>query len=603
MIIEWRIYGKSKEDWKLLFQVGLFFAIIFPLLIGVSTLLQVKGNIYSYLEAKQEFLKPLSSKMIKYFDYMGNPGWFFDFWARYPEVANVYMNTEDDYYREMSNDFPFKPEVVDFDLPSYDPDKLDTYTKRQKGQLAVYMYQEILTFELLSIFQMQNEQFMVIDVSDELWGTCYYDSSDYMDILWSDDELSEDQNSLGKDYGEVLNALSGIKDVKRTKTTTFERFDSPKDGNYYYLCMAPILSKGEVRAVLILSNDWSDYHSTVMRQLLLIVGISALVILVASILLLYLINRSAIRPLGKVQKGVREYIVTKQSAPIVQKMNEIRQRNEFGVLADDVSQLVVEMDRHTSEIEKLTGERERVATELSLAANIQMGVLPVNFPNEPDYEIHASMTPAKEVGGDLYDFFDIDDTHLGLVIGDVSGKGVPASLFMMISKLLIQEYGKSNISPAMVLAKANQTLCKNNTNDMFVTVWFGILDRTTGKITAASAGHEFPILRDPDGEFRLIKDRHGFVLGGMEMSRYKDYELELQPGGTLLLYTDGAAEATNAENELFGTDRMLDALNQHLDDHPKEVIAHLTEAIEAFVGDAPQFDDLTMLCVRYNGQS
>ncbi|MBR3538948.1 MAG: PP2C family protein-serine/threonine phosphatase, partial [Eubacterium sp.] len=590
-------------DWKLLFQVGLFFAIIFPLLIGVSTLLQVKGNIYSYLEAKQEFLKPLSSKMIKYFDYMGNPGWFFDFWARYPEVANVYMNTEDDYYREMSNDFPFKPEVVDFDLPSYDPDKLDTYTKRQKGQLAVYMYQEILTFELLSIFQMQNEQFMVIDVSDELWGTCYYDSSDYMDILWSDDELSEDQNSLGKDYSEVLNALSGIKDVKRTKTTTFERFDSPKDGNYYYLCMAPILSKGEVRAVLILSNDWSDYHSTVMRQLLLIVGISALVILVASILLLYLINRSAIRPLGKVQKGVREYIVTKQSAPIVQKMNEIRQRNEFGVLADDVSQLVVEMDRHTSEIEKLTGERERVATELSLAANIQMGVLPVNFPNEPDYEIHASMTPAKEVGGDLYDFFDIDDTHLGLVIGDVSGKGVPASLFMMISKLLIQEYGKSNISPAMVLAKANQTLCKNNTNDMFVTVWFGILDRTTGKITAASAGHEFPILRDPDGEFRLIKDRHGFVLGGMEMSRYKDYELELQPGGTLLLYTDGAAEATNAENELFGTDRMLDALNQHLDDHPKEVIAHLTEAIEAFVGDAPQFDDLTMLCVRYNGQS
>ncbi|MBR6171696.1 MAG: PP2C family protein-serine/threonine phosphatase [Eubacterium sp.] len=598
-----KVKKKKKKDWKLLFQVGVFFAIIFPLLIGVSALIQVKGNIYSYLEAKQEFLKPLSSKMIKYFDYMGNPGWFFDFWAKYPEVAKAFMNTEDEYYREMTNDFPFNPEVVDFDLPSYDPDKLDTYTKRQKGQLAVYMYQEILTFELLSIFQMQNERFMVIDVSDELWGTCYYDSSDYMDILWSDDDLSEGQNSLGKDYSEVLNALSGIKDVKRTKTTTFERFDSPKDGNYYYLCMAPILSKGEVRAVLVLSNDWSEYHSTVMRQLLLIVGISALVILVASILLLYLINRSAIRPLGKVQKGVREYIVTKQSAPIVQKMNEIRQRNEFGVLADDVSQLVVEMDRHTSEIEKLTGERERVATELSLAANIQMGVLPVNFPNEPDYEIHASMTPAKEVGGDLYDFFDIDDTHLGLVIGDVSGKGVPASLFMMISKLLIQEYGKSNISPAMVLAKANQTLCKNNTNDMFVTVWFGILDRTTGKITAASAGHEFPILRDPDGEFRLIKDRHGFVLGGMEMSRYKDYELELQPGGTLLLYTDGAAEATNAENELFGTDRMLDALNQHLDDHPKEVIAHLTEAIEAFVGDAPQFDDLTMLCVRYNGQS
>ena len=138
---------------------------------------------------------------------------------------------------------------------------------------------------------------------------------------------------------------------------------------------------------------------------------------------------------------------------------------------------------------------------------------------------------------------------------------------------------------------------------MFVTAWFGILDRTTGRIVASSAGHEFPILRDPDGEYRLIKDKHGFVLGGMDISRYKEYEMQLQPGGTLLVYTDGAPEATDAQDELFGTDRMLEALNQHVEDRPKDLVEHLKQAIEAFVGDAPQFDDLTMLCVQWNGLS
>ena len=190
---------------------------------------------------------------------------------------------------------------------------------------------------------------------------------------------------------------------------------------------------------------------------------------------------------------------------------------------------------------------------------------------------------------------------VGLVIGDVSGKGVPASLFMMIAKVLIREYAKSSTSPAEVLAKTNETLCANNKHDMFVTAWFGILDRTSGKVVAASAGHEFPILRTPDGEFQLIKDRHGFVLGGMEMSKYREYELELGQGGILLVYTDGAPEATNGDLELFGTDRMLEALNACSGEHPKDVVENLTQAIAEFVGDAPQFDDLTMLCVKFNG--
>ena len=252
---------------------------------------------------------------------------------------------------------------------------------------------------------------------------------------------------------------------------------------------------------------------------------------------------------------------------------------------------------------RLIGERKRVETELSLAATIQNSVLPKTFPDEKDYRLYACRTPAKEVGGDFYDFFNIDENHVGLCIGDVSGKGVPASLFMMITKMLIKQYALAGNSPAEVLRKSNETLCSENESGMFVTAWFGILDRTTGKITASSAGHEFPMIREAGGEFSLFKDPHGFVLGGMDFSRYKEYEIALSPGSTLFVYTDGAAEATNSYNELFGTDRMLKVLNEAPDRSPEELCNAMKDEAFDFTGEAPQFDDLTLLCVRYDGRS
>ena len=599
----------KKRDLELLYQVGGIFAVIFVIVIAIIAFIQVKGSTDTYLEAKQEFMKPLAEKLEAYYEYLGRPGVVFDQWLAEPLLSTgLSISSEgDEFYDELTKDFPLVNMDAEFQIPDYDPEEWENYTPRQRMLLASYLYQEIWMYQLISMFQTNNQQIYVLDVSREHWGSVYLDLKPeevkaIMAASYAGD-YSDFNYHLGEDYSDLLDGLKSINKVISTRKTIFERYDSPKDGKYYYLCIIPIQSDGVVRGVFILSHDWSEFHSSLISKLFFIVAISALLLIAASIVLLIFIYRAAIRPLRKVQKGVREYMVTKQSNPVVSKMEQIKQRNEFGVLADDVSHMVVEIDRHTAEITKLSGERERVATELSLASNIQAGVLPTDFPTRKDFELYASMTPAKEVGGDLYDFFDIDETHVGLVIGDVSGKGIPASLFMMISKLLIQEYGKTELSPARVLTNANKTLCANNTNDMFVTVWFGILDLETGKIKAASAGHEFPIMKNPDGDFEIVKDRHGFVLGAMELSRYKEYEIELKPGGgTLLVYTDGAAEATNAENELFGTDRMIEALNEHPGDHPKEVVDHLTEAINAFVGDAPQFDDLTMLCVRYNGQ-
>ncbi len=249
-------------------------------------------------------------------------------------------------------------------------------------------------------------------------------------------------------------------------------------------------------------------------------------------------------------------------------------------------------------------ENARIGTELALAVRIQTSMLPKEFPPFPDrkeFDIFAAMTPAKEVGGDLYDFFLMDDDHLCLVIGDVSGKGVPAALFMMLSSSLIRHVAKQEKSPAAILKMVNEDICARNPEEMFVTVWLGVLEISTGILTAANAGHEYPVIRHPHGAFELLNDKHGFVLGGMSGVRYREYTVALEPGARFLVYTDGVAEATNAHEEMFGTDRMLNALNSAAADAPEEIVRSLDGAVSAFVGDAPQFDDLTMLCLAYDG--
>ena len=243
-------------------------------------------------------------------------------------------------------------------------------------------------------------------------------------------------------------------------------------------------------------------------------------------------------------------------------------------------------------------------TELNMATEIQASMLPSifpAFPERPEFDLYASMDPAKEVGGDFYDFFMIDDDHLGTVIADVSGKGVPAALFMMISKTVVQNYAMMGLGAAEVLRRANEALCAQNKMQMFVTTWIGILELSTGKMTCASAGHEYPAICH-DGQFALLKDKHGFVLAGMEGAKYRDYEIQFIPGDKLFVYTDGVPEATNANKELFGTDRMIEALNTATKASPKEILQTVRASVDEFVGAAEQFDDLTMVCLEYRGR-
>ena len=321
-----------------------------------------------------------------------------------------------------------------------------------------------------------------------------------------------------------------------------------------------------------------------------------------SLICLTLLYFVLLRPLKDVQKNIRLYHSEKDSRAVVHNLERVRPHNEIGQLSEDVSALATEMDDYMNRIERISAERERVKTELHTATQIQASMLPCIFPPFPErteFDIYASMDPAREVGGDFYDFFLIDDDHLCMVIADVSGKGVPAALFMMASKIILSNNAKMGKSPAQILADTNSAICQNNREEMFVTVWIGILELSTGKLTAANAGHEYPVLRQPDGQFELMHDKHGFVIGGMEGMKYKEYELTLRPGTKLFVYTDGVPEATNADKELFGTERMLAALNQDTAAGPETALRNVRRAVDDFVQEAEQFDDLTMLCMEY----
>ena len=275
--------------------------------------------------------------------------------------------------------------------------------------------------------------------------------------------------------------------------------------------------------------------------------------------------------------------------------------DEINVLLKSMQTMESEMNGYLEDLKTATAEKERISLELDLASKIQAAMIPSIFPPFPErkeFSIYASMNPAKEVGGDFYDFFLIDDDHLGIVMADVSGKGIPAALLMMVTKIIVKNYTLMHNSPSKVLELVNNQICSNNQAEMFVTVWLGILTISEGRVVASNAGHEYPIIKKGSGSFEVLKDKHGFVIGGLEDSKYTEYEFFLGKGDTLFVYTDGLLESTNSSEELFGMDRILEHLNITKDANPEMILDHMKNAVKGFVGEAQQFDDLTMLAIK-----
>ena len=372
-----------------------------------------------------------------------------------------------------------------------------------------------------------------------------------------------------------------------------------EDNEYLAIACYPIFdSRGEPVALADVCMDMESLLETVFKYFLLLVIIVITVLLLSMIVLYRNIESDVIDPILKVNSAAREMIENLDSEESIS--IEINTGDELEELAGSFNHMNREIRGYLNNLVSVTAERERIGTELNVATCIQADMLPCSFPAFPDrddFDIFASMTPAKEVGGDFYDFFLLDDDHLAMVMADVSEKGIPAALFMVISKTLIKDQAQMCRSPKTILEEVNNKLYESNGEGMFVTVWLGILTISTGHIVAANAGHEYPALRKADGKFELVIDKHGFVLGTMKDMKYTEYEMELEKGGCLFLYTDGVPEATNADEQLFGTDRMIEALNKEPGAAPEALLTNVKKATDEFVGEAPQFDDLTMMAV------
>ncbi len=337
------------------------------------------------------------------------------------------------------------------------------------------------------------------------------------------------------------------------------------------------------------------------------IGLLIAVTLLASFIGMSLMRYAMVKPINEMAKAANEYGSDKDKQNGIKHFDDlnIHTGDELERLADTLRDMETDVEDYMDNLTKATADKERMNVELDLAARIQRGMLTDVFPPFPDrneFDIYATMEPAREIGGDFYDMILIDDDHLAIEIADVSGKGIPAALFMMASKIMLADGTRDCLSPAEILRDINEKISAGNREEMFVTVWLAILEISTGKLTCANAGHEYPILIHADGRAELIRDKHGAVIGALEGMKYTDYEIMMQKGDRIFVYTDGVTEATSTQNELFGKDRIIKAMGTVApEEKPGDIMKKVRDAIRDFTVDAKQFDDLTMLCMEYCG--
>lgn len=375
---------------------------------------------------------------------------------------------------------------------------------------------------------------------------------------------------------------------------------------YTTTALYPIVREGKTVAFAGVEIPMATLQSDTNRFIIQIVV--AAVLATAALLLIgsMFMVKTMVAPMKLIAQEAERFVADNNA--VSEKLSAIRTNDEIQKLGESLLKMEIEINEYIENLTRVTAEKERIGAELNVATQIQADMLPSIFPAFPErkeFDIYATMTPAKEVGGDFYDFFLIDDDHLALVIADVSGKGVPAALFMVIAKTLIKNRAQmaagGPYSPAEILGYVNEQLCEGNEAELFVTVWLGILQISTGKGIVANAGHEYPTIRRAGGEYELIKTKHSIAVAAMEGIRFREHTFEMHPGDSLYVYTDGVPEATDRQDELFGTDRMLAALNEDPDARPEQLLHTVKRHIDAFVGEAMQFDDITMLCMHYLG--
>ena len=422
----------------------------------------------------------------------------------------------------------------------------------------------------------------------------------------ADDLRFSEQADLAAFVRDALNGSTGVRELDL-------------DGDRVYLAGAPVETLGW--AVLSLVDKAATERPAVMMQERFDSALSeaetifnegldrskqTIIILILAVLILgsmaaLTVSKRIVNPLERMTQKVHS-LGGKNLQFMME--DEYRTGDEIEVLAESFTTLSAKTLQYVDQVKRVTAEKERIGAELTMANAIQRSQLPrlfPPFPNRHEFSLFATMKPAKEVGGDFYDFFMVDNDHVALVMADVSGKGVPAALFMMVTRMLIKSRLQSGESPSEALTNVNRQLCESNELGFFVTAWLAVLEISTGKGVAVNAGHEHPALRRSGENYELVLYRHSLALAALDGVQFRQHEFQLFPGDSFFVYTDGVTEATSSEKELFGTDRMLESLNKAPDAEPDEILATVMGDIQRFMDGEDQFDDITMLCLKYKG--
>ncbi|MCD7829797.1 MAG: PP2C family protein-serine/threonine phosphatase [Clostridiales bacterium] len=414
------------------------------------------------------------------------------------------------------------------------------------------------------------------------------------DILYED--AAEDEDDL-ENYKIAWDYYSRGEDLTEPLVTD-------NDYGYNYTAVAPIYDENgnaiaEIQYILDMAQVREHLNSFLYTMLIIALGI----VLIAILSYMLFVRRVVINPICKLAAFTKEIT---DSGKFEDQQVDIHTGDEIEDLGSSFNFMLKELENYISNLSKVTAEKERIGAELDIAAHIQASMLPCIFPAFPDrreFEIYASMNPAKEVGGDFYDFFMVDETHLAIVMADVSGKGVPAALFMVIGKTLIKDHTLPGRDLGEVFTRVNDLLCETNGEGLFITAFEGVLDLVSGEFAFVNAGHEPPFICRKGERYEPYEIRPGFILAGMEGMQYMAGSITLDEGDKIFQYTDGVTEATSAEEKLYGMGRLETVLNRCVDLSPTELLPEVKKDIDRFVGDAPQFDDITMLCLEFREKS
>ena len=408
-------------------------------------------------------------------------------------------------------------------------------------------------------------------------------------------------SSLEDKDEEYINNLKLVIEEGKSYTS----FTYKGEGGHVTTALPLFGTDGKVTAIMSIvkpMNEIKEHRRNFLRSIIISATILTLLFIALYAFLLYM---GIIRPILFVTYETSH--LAEHHGELTGLLKKIRHRNEIGKLAKSVEKMSQDMNKYIEDLTHATAEKERLGAELNVARQIQAEMLPRVFPpyeNHPEIELFACMTPAKEVGGDFYDFYMLDDDHFAMVVGDVSGKGVPAALFMVITKTLLKDTAEHEYNPAKVFEHVNNLLCQSNDSGLFVTCWMGILTISTGELNFANAGHTAPIIKSR-GETKYLATKPNLMLAAMDGIPYVNHSLKMEKGDKLFIYTDGITEATNEYDELYGEDRLLHVFKSISDkgNAPRDVLGIVRNDLDDFVLDAPQFDDITMLAMAYKDQN